>query len=384
MATRIDTKTAREKLVARREPYWHKLTTGLHVGYRKPASGEGTWIARRTEGTRKTYQSLGQFFDADKPRHKAFDDARTAAAAWAGQTDAGVEVHGTTVEAACVAYVEAKRSEKGDATANDAQGRFSRLVYGKSFGAIRLDKLTTTRVRGWRNAQLPKDASDEDATRRTKDSINRNLSTLKAALNMALSDRLVATDAGWKTVTSFREVARKRELFLTREQRDALLQACPGNLQPLIKGLTLTALRPGELAACRVWDFDKGAGTLNIRKSKTDARIVPLSTAAREFFVKQSRNRIAASPLLPDDFGKHWNKDTWKKPFKASVAAAKLPGETVTYSLRHAAISELLVSGMDTHTVAKIAGTSIDMIDKHYGHLCLERTRSQLDRAALG
>ena len=161
-------------------------------------------------------------------------------------------------------------------------------------------------------------------------------------------------------------------------------EACPGNLGALVKGLTLTALRPGELAACQVKDFDKTAGTLNIRKSKTDARIVPLSTAARAFFGEQIRSRIAASPLLPDDYGNHWNKDAWKKPFKAAVTGAKLPTETVTYSLRHAAISELLVSGMDMHTVAKIAGTSTDMIDKHYGHLCVERTRRQLDLAALG
>lgn len=56
----------------------------------------------------------------------------------------------------------------------------------------------------------------------------------------------------------------------------------------------------------------------------------------------------------------------------------------MAYSLRHAAISELLVGGMDMHAVAKIAGTSTDMIDKHYGHLCIERTRKQLDAANLG
>lgn len=384
MATKIDSKTARESLEARREPYWHKVRTGLHIGYRKPEKGDGTWIARRTEGTKKTYQSLGQFFDAEMPKRKAFDDARTAGVHWAGQTDAGVEVHGTTVEAACKAYVDAKRSEKGNGTADDAKGRFARLVNGKSFGAIRLDKLTTTRVRAWRDAQLPEKAADEEKTRRAKDSINRNLSTLKAALNMALADRLVATDAGWKTVTAFREVGRKRELFLTREQRDALIAVCPTNLQALVKGLTLTALRPGELAACQVRDFDKAAGTLSIRKSKTEARIVPLSTAARAFVLELSRDRIGALPLLPDDLGNQWNKDAWKKPFKAAVQASKLPPETVTYSLRHAAISELLVSGMDMHTVAKIAGTSTDMIDKHYGHLCIERTRKQLDAAALG
>ena len=198
MATKIDTKTARDGLKARREPYWHKLTTGLHLGYRKPGVGEGTWIARRTEGTKKTYQALGQFFELEKPKRKAFDDARAAATEWVGQTEAGVEVHGVTVEAACRAYVDAKRSEKGDHTANDAAGRFTRLVYGKAFGQVRLDKLTTTRVRAWRDAQLPKEAADEEETRRAKDSTNRNLSSLKAALNMALSDRLVATDAGWE------------------------------------------------------------------------------------------------------------------------------------------------------------------------------------------
>ncbi len=83
---------------------------------------------------------------------------------------------------------------------------------------------------------------------------------------------------------------------------------------------------------------------------------------------------------MADDLGTRWDKDKWKKPFKA----AKPPANAVAYSLRHAAISELLVGGMDLHTVAKIAGTSADMIDKHYGHLCIERTRKQLDAAALG
>jgi len=42
---------------------------------------------------------------------------------------------------------------------------------------------------------------DDDKVRRAKDSANRNLSSLKAALNLAHRDRLVASDDGWKTVT---------------------------------------------------------------------------------------------------------------------------------------------------------------------------------------
>lgn len=124
------------------------------------------------------------------------------------------------------------------------------------------------------------------------------------------------------------------------------------------------------------------AGPLNIRKSKTEARIVPLSTAAVEFFTNLTHKRIGAHPLVADDLGTRWDKDKWKNPFKAAGKVAKLPPDAVVYRLRHSAISELLVGGM--HTVAKIAGTSTDMIDKHYGHLCIERTRKQSDAAALG
>jgi hypothetical protein len=42
MATKIDSKTARDGLRPQREPYLHKIKTGSHLGSRKPATGEGT------------------------------------------------------------------------------------------------------------------------------------------------------------------------------------------------------------------------------------------------------------------------------------------------------------------------------------------------------
>ena len=43
--TKLDTRTSRSRLKARREPYWRSISEGLAVGYRKGAKG-GTWIAR--------------------------------------------------------------------------------------------------------------------------------------------------------------------------------------------------------------------------------------------------------------------------------------------------------------------------------------------------
>jgi hypothetical protein len=42
------TRSARLRLAPRAKPYWRMLETGLHLGYRRRATG-GTWIARRRD-----------------------------------------------------------------------------------------------------------------------------------------------------------------------------------------------------------------------------------------------------------------------------------------------------------------------------------------------
>lgn len=376
MAHDLTTKTGRKELQPRREPYWSRLELRLYLGYRVMGDGVGTWIARRQEGSKKTYQALGH--------HDQYDDAKKAALAWVGRVDAGVIDKAPTVEAACEHYVKHQRTAKGDKAAKDAEGRFKRLVYGTDFGKIALDKLNTIKVRAWRDKQVPQgDDFDDDTVRRAKDSTNRNLSALKAALNLAHRDRLIASDDGWKTVTGFEKVGKRRTIFLNTDERRALVAHCGDGLRELVTALLLTGIRPGELAGCDVADFDKITGTLTIRISKTEARTVPLSTAAIEHFKSATKDRIGAAPLIPDAFGNRWNKDAWKKPFKAAVAAAGLPDKTVIYTLRHCAITELIAGGMDSHLVAKIAGTSTAMIDANYGHLRIDKTRALMDKTAM-
>lgn len=49
---KLDTRSARAKLSARREPYWTVLSKGCALGYRKGIKG-GSWIARfRGDGRR--------------------------------------------------------------------------------------------------------------------------------------------------------------------------------------------------------------------------------------------------------------------------------------------------------------------------------------------
>lgn len=371
MAINLKSKSAREALKPRRNPYFVALHKGLYVGYRRSAEGDGTWIARRLEdGTKKyVFRSLGVL--------SGYEEAVRLTQAWAGAVDLGVTHKATSVEGVCRAYVTHQKTRNSKASAADAEGRFKRLVYGKPLGAINLDKLRTSHLREWLEDQLDEDGDEEDL-RRSKDSANRNLNTLKAALNLALKDLLVSTDTGWKTVTPFPKAGKRRTGDLSTEDRTALLAQCDAPLATLMKALLLTAVRPGELANANVADFNRDQGTLTLT-GKTGTRTVTLSTAAVEFFKTQTKDKLPSAPLLTDAFGNRWNKDAWKKRFKDAVKAAGLPDGVVMYTLRHVAISNMIAGGVDSFLVAKLAGTSTAMIDKHYGHLRHAQTRARLD-----
>ena len=367
-------KTARDQLAPRPEPYWHRVQAGLFVGYRRLETGTGTWIARRrADAGGQQYRALGTL--------DTLDDAVAMAKQWGTGVDGGASHKAVTVEQACRAYVKHQTTHKSKASAADAEGRFTRLVYSKPVGALHLDKLRTTQVKTWLDDMLDDDG-DEDDLRRSKDSANRNLNTLKAALNLALRDRLVATDAGWKTVTPYPKAGKRRDRFLDLADRTALLSHCGDDLRVLVTALLLTGARPGEIANANAGDLDTSQGTMRLT-GKTGPRVVTLSTQALKFFKVQSANKLPAAPLLTDAFGNRWNKDSWKKRFKDAVRAAKLPDDVVLYAVRHTAISELIAGGMGAFLVAKLAGTSTAMIDKHYGHLRHEQTRARLDAVAM-
>lgn len=362
MATRIDTVAARKALAPRPAPYFQRLEIGGYIGYRKLQDETGTWVVRwRDENGKQINHTLGTF--------DGYDSACKAAREWIEHCKGGV-TEDVTVEEACRRYVKDRRSEKGDATANDAEGRFNRTVYGKKFGRIKLAALRTAHVTDWRNDLIKSDEDDEDdpdAERRAKDTANRYLATLKAALNLAYRMGLVGSTAQWDRVESFQRVAKRRERFLTLTERKQFITAASPELKRFIRALLLTAARPGEIAAAKVGDLDK-TGLLTL-EGKTGRRTIPLSPAALNHLIECAGKRKAEEPLIARDDGQAWTRYYWRDATQEARAAANLPDDVVLYNLRHVAISEMLVTGIDPMQVARIAGTSVNMIQKHYGHV---------------
>ena len=377
MANLIDSKTKRDRLAPRREPYWERLKTGTYVGYRRLANGDGTWIVRwRNDDGRQKTHAIGTF--------SRFDDAAHAALIWVQGCEQGASTDSTTVKQACEAYVSNLLTEGRTSASKEAKGRFKRLVDEASIGRLPLDKLRTTHITEWLTNQIDRrDDADDESIRRSKDTANRNLASLKAALNHALRNRLIATDAGWRTVQSFARVGAPRgNAFLTDEQRSALIANSPPDLKLFITAMLLTGARPGELASMNVGNYNPALGTISLT-GKTGPRTTGISTAAKTFFDALIKDRNGDLPMLTRADGARWNKDSWKYPFTEVKAKIGLHNDVVMYSLRHTAISEWIRCGIDTFHISKFVGTGVSMIEKNYGHLRHEDATARLDQVKI-
>lgn len=390
MATRIDTVAARDKLKPRRGPYWHRLSKGCHVGFRKMTStGHGSWLARARDeeaSVQHLYKPLGEFLElAD---HLRFDAAAKAAQAWFDHLGRGGAAGGATVSEACTRYVKHLRTHKTDRAAEDAEARFKNYVLNKpKLAATELTKLTPMQLDAWRKSlkELPTRSGGRRGELRSASTLNRDMTCFRAALNLAFMDGLVTSDFAWRSkLRPIKNADRRRELYLDRAQRLKFVEKAPPDLAAFLRGLCQLPLRPGALAKLTAGDYDKRLKVLKIGQDKAgkDRRIkIPDVTAT--FFEEACKDKLPTAPLLARADGKAWNKDAWKGPVKEAVVAAKLPDGTTAYTLRHSVISDLVHDGLDLLTVAQISGTSVAMIERHYGHLRSEVAASALAKLAL-
>lgn len=375
---RIDTKTGRDRLEPRRSPYWHKLAVRKHLGYRKLADGSGRWIARLTTPERKyLHQALGD--DAEL----SFDDASEAARSWFGDTDPKV-VKGAnlryTLQQAVDDYASHLKAEKTERASREARGRLSKHLSEKLLRTQVAD-LKTADLKRWRDSMVKTD-DDPEVVRKSKDSANRVLNWFKAALNLAWRSGLVADDTAWRRVEAFRKVGRARDYFASPEEIAALIAHSPADLALLIYAGVLTGARLGELGSARVRDLDRTEGTLLV-DGKTGSRVVYLSEEAVDLFTELAAGKTRSEPLLKREDGKAWTSDDVQRPFREAVEAAGLPEEATYYSLRHFHISRALLSGVQPQVVAENCGTSLRMIEQHYGKFLKTDRRAMFNGVAL-
>jgi integrase len=136
-----------------------------------------------------------------------------------------------------------------------------------------------------------------------------------------------------------------------------------------------TGARTSELAACRVRDWVRSSHQLVLGSHKRArtmkdpaARRITLNAEAVDIVSRHAAGKPPEALVFQDPKGRPWTRYTLDQRFAAVRERAGVRDEVTIYSFRHTWISEALMSGIDAATVARMAGTSIAMIEKVYGH----------------
>jgi integrase len=390
MATRIDTVASRDKLKPRRGPYWHRVAKGCFVGFRKMTqNSHGAWLARARDenaNVQQLYNPLGEF--SDLADHLRFDAAAKAALAWFDHLGRGGSVEEATVANACSRYVQHLKTTKPERAAKDAEARLRNNVLTQAkLAATPLAKLTPANLEAWRKTlkALPTRSGGNRGKGRSDSTLNRDMTCLRAALNLAYLDGLITTDFAWRNkLRPIKNADQRRGLYLDRAQRLKFIETAPPDLAVFLRGLCQLPLRPGALANLTTGDYDTRLKVLKIGQDKSGKdRRIKLPDVTAQHFDAAAMGKLPTAPLLCRADGKAWNKDAWKWPVKAAAEAAALPPGTTAYTLRHSVISDLVHDGLDLLTVAQISGTSVAMIERHYGHLRSDVAAGALARLVL-
>ena len=145
------------------------------------------------------------------------------------------------------------------------------------------------------------------------------------------------------------------------------------------------------MAGARAWRVDRkrsrprpprlhGRTGEAVRETDTSLRTVPLPLRPRRRSTSYLRGSTPAccSRRAGGHLNLHeWRADEWTPGVRAAGLEHRSP-----YALRHTYATFAIAAGVSLFELARFMGTSVDQIDKTYGHLlpdALDRTRLALD-----
>jgi integrase len=372
--SRLDTREARAKLKPRGKPYWRLIEGGLHLGYRRLRGRPGTWVVRRYAGSQayaiETLKGVvaDDFGDADGVTVVNFAQAQREA------LKHKPKVGPMTVREAMDQYI-VYLADSGKVT-DDARYRANALIL-PPLGDLEVAALTTEKLRKWLSAlakspakRRPIATSDEETRRQRRNSANRVMAILKAALNHAWREGHVPSDSAWRRVKPLAKASAARLRYLSVAEAQRLINACDPEFRLLVQAALVSGARYGELTRLRAHDFNPDAGTLHIKQSKSGKpRHVVLTDEGRALFSHWCAGKAGGSLLFTRN-GEPWGSSNQQRPMQLACEHAKINPTIGFHGLRHTWASLAVMAGMPLMIVARNLGHSdTKMAERHYAHL---------------
>ncbi len=176
----------------------------------------------------------------------------------------------------------------------------------------------------------------------------------------------------------------------TQEEVQALLTTAMALNKPMLHDIVAiyhaTGMRTHELIEARCGDFQPQSRTIVLGKHKRSRtlrepipRTVTLNSTSYEILRRRCEGMDASKLIFPNRAGKPFTSVLLDDMFARLRKRASVRDGITPYSFRHLYISEMLMAGVDAMLVARMAGTSVKMIESVYGHF---RTASYQDAQA--
>ena len=219
---------------------------------------------------------------------------------------------------------------------------------------------------------------------------------LRQVLNRAVAWGLIDFNPAKRGVPNPQRRPKEKRPFESWAQVEAIAAQLGPVYGPMVIFGAATGLRPSELFGLEQHDVDREAGVVYVRrafangrikntKTRLSTRAVPLQAKALEAldWLPASVNPI----LFPNARGgridfRVFGRRHWRP---AQIAAGIEPIRGL-YDLRHTYATFALRAGVPVFAVSRFIGSSIAMIDRHYGHLARdsrEHAVALLDALAL-
>lgn len=245
-----------------------------------------------------------------------------------------------------------------------------RLRHAESaFGAVRLRELEgmSGEIASWRARQPERVAYSRMGALRQ---------CLGAAVRWGYMDRNPAKLAGRNPQPAPRAVR-----AFTGVELDGIAAELHPAYAPLPSFAAATGLRPEEWAALKRADIDRRESIVNVRrtvsmgeaaelgKTSRSRRQVPLTPRALEA-LDALPARLDTTLIFPSPSGGLLNLDNWRlRVWGPAVQAGGIAQPARIYDLRCTFASNALAAGISVFELARIMGTSVAMIERHYGTL---------------
>lgn len=222
---------------------------------------------------------------------------------------------------------------------------------------------------------------------RSPATINRELTIMKHMYTMAIKEWEWCRDNPVKRVSMEKEKP-PRDRWLTYEEEEKLLEACPAWIREIVTFALNTGMRQGEILSLKWTDVNLLKGIAILHETKNgEKRSIPLNRTVWNLLKEKSRVRYLASDyVFTSSVGTKIDSGNLRADFNKILKKVKIESFCF-HDLRHTFATRLVHKGIDLYKVQKLLGHKDNKTTQRYTHHYPESLRdgvNALDTADLG